>query len=202
MNITALRRFRLILWSLVVLAALGATALFIFAPPRGPVAGSIGAGDYSLIDTNGQKFDPARLRDGNPSLVFFGFTNCPDVCPTTMASMMDWFQQLGPEAAKVKGYLVTVDPERDTPDILKDYVSWTEGRITGVTGSLAELTKMAQAWKIFFEKAPIEGTDDYTMNHTASTFLIDGNGEFVGTIAFEENPATALAKVRRLAAGT
>ena len=101
MKAAALSRFRLILWGLVVVAALGATALFVFAPPRGPAATGLGGGTYSLIDGAGAKVDQTMLT-GHPSLLFFGYTHCPDVCPTTMAEMADWFQQLGPDAKNLK----------------------------------------------------------------------------------------------------
>ena len=143
MSPSGLSRFRLVLWALVVVAALGATALFIFSPPRDPAATGLGGGNYALTDTVGQKVDQSMLT-GHPSLLFFGYTHCPDVCPTTMAEMADWFQQLGPEAKNLKAYFVTVDPERDTADVIRDYVGWTDGKVTGVTGRRHVLEHMDQ----------------------------------------------------------
>jgi protein SCO1/2 len=195
MKPAALSRFRLILWGLVVIAALGATALFIFAPPRGPAATGLGGGTYSLIDGSGAKVDQTMLT-GHPSLLFFGYTHCPDVCPTTMAEMADWFQQLGPDARSLKAYFVTVDPERDTQAIVGDYVGWLDGKVTAITGTRPEIDKIIAAWKVLGEKV---GTgDDYTMNHTASVFLVNAEGGFEGTIAYGENADTAVAKIRKL----
>jgi len=195
MTSTAMNRFRIILWGLVVLAALGATALFVFAPPREPATTGLGGGTYSLVDGRGQPVDQAMLT-GHPSLLFFGYTHCPDVCPTTMAEMATWFETLGPAADGVKAYFVTVDPERDTPAVIGDYVGWLDGKVTAVTGSRAEIDKMMTAWRVLGEKV---GTgDDYTMNHTASVFLVNAKGGFEGTIAYGENADTAVAKIRKL----
>ena len=195
MSPAGLSRFRLILWGLVVIAGLGATALFVFAPPRSPAATGLGGGTYSLIDGAGAEVDQTMLT-GHPSLLFFGYTHCPDVCPTTMAEMADWFQQLGPDAKNLKAYFVTVDPERDTAAIIGDYVGWLDGKVTAVTGTRPEIDKIIAAWKVLGEKV---GTGpDYTMNHTASLFLVNPEGGFEGTIAYGENPDTAVAKIRKL----
>jgi len=194
MQSVALKRFRLILWVLVAVAAIGATALFVFAPPKGPAG--LGRGSYSMVDQNGAPVTEAIFK-GHPSLLFFGYTHCPDVCPTTMGEMQTWFATLGDSAKDLKAYFVTVDPTRDTPAILKDYVSWVSDRITGLTGSQAEIDKVVKTWGVVAEKVPGDG-DNYTMNHTASVFLLDRDGNFQSTIAYQENPDTAVAKIRRL----
>ncbi len=134
---------------------------------------------------------------GHPSLLFFGYTHCPDVCPTTMSEMAVWFEELGADAGDLKAFFVTVDPERDTPAILGDYVAWVSDRITGVTGKRDQIDKIISAWRVVAEKVPGNG-DDYTMNHTASVFLVNAKGEFEGTIAYQEEASTALAKIRKL----
>ena len=190
-----LARFRMILWGLVVVAALGATALFIFAPPRDPTGVGLGGGTYSLLDGKGQPVDQTMFA-GHPSLLFFGYTHCPDVCPTTMAEMATWFETLGPAAKDLKAYFVTVDPERDTPEVIGDYVGWMDGKVTAITGSRQEIDKIIAAWKVLGEKV---GTgDDYTMNHTASVFLVNAQGGFEGTIAYGENADVAVQKIRKL----
>jgi protein SCO1/2 len=195
MTPAGLSRFRMILWGLVVVAALGATALFVFAPPRNPATTGLGGGTYSLVDGSGAKVDQTMLT-GHPSLLFFGYTHCPDVGPTTMAEMADWFGQLGADAKNLKAYFVTVDPERDTPEVVGDYVGWLDGKVTAITGSRAEIDKIIAAWKVLGEKV---GTgDDYTMNHTASVFLVNAEGGFEGTIAYGEDSSTAVAKIRKL----
>ena len=196
MSPAGLARFRLILWGLVVLAALGATALFVFAPPRNPANTGLGGGTYALTDAAGQPVDQTMLT-GHPSLLFFGYTHCPDVCPTTMAEMADWFERLGPDAKTLKAYFVTVDPERDTAAVIGDYVGWTDGKVTGITGTPEEIGKIVDAWKVLAEKVPGDG-DAYTMNHTASVFLVNAEGGFEGTIAYGENADTAVAKIRKL----
>lgn len=196
MNTAALSRFRLVLWVLVVVAAVAATALFVFSPPRNPATAGLGGGAYALSDAAGQPVDQTMLT-GHPSLLFFGYTHCPDVCPTTMAEMVDWFDRLGPDAKDLKAYFVTVDPERDTADAIRDYVGWTDGKVTGITGTPEEIGKIVDAWKVLAEKVPGEG-DAYTMNHTASVFLVNAQGGFEGTIAYGENADTAVAKIRKL----
>jgi protein SCO1/2 len=193
---TAISRFRLILWGLVVVAAIGATALFVFSPPRNPTTTGLGGGTYALSDAAGQPIDQTMLT-GHPSLLFFGYTHCPDVCPTTLADMVDWFEQLGPDAKNLKAYFVTVDPARDTAEVLHDYVGWTDGRVTGVTGTPEQIDKITGAWKVLAEKVPGDG-GNYTMNHTASVFLVNAQGGFEGTIAYGEDAGTAVAKIRKL----
>jgi len=197
MSPAGLSRFRTILWTLVVVAALGATALFFFMPPRNPASTGLGGGTYSLVDGSGAPVDQTMLV-GHPSLLFFGYTHCPDVCPTTMAEMAEWFQQLGPDAANLKAYFVTVDPERDTADVIGAYVGWLDGKVTAITGSRAEIDKIIAAWKVLGEK--VGDGPDYTMNHTASVFLVNPQGGFEGTIAYGENADTAVAKIRKLIA--
>lgn len=195
MTTTALSRFRMILWGLVVIAAVGATALFLFAPPRNPTTTGLGGGSYSLIDASGATVDQTMFT-GQPSLLFFGYTHCPDVCPTTLADMANWFEQLGPDARNLKAYFVTVDPERDTPQVIADYVGWLDGKVTAITGTQTEIDKITAAWKVLGEK--VGDGPDYTMNHTASVFLVNPQGGFEGTIAYGENADVAVQKIRKL----
>lgn len=192
----SLRTFRIVLWSLVVVAAIGATALFFFRPSAvdGP-----GGGAFALVDQRGDPVDQ-RLFVGQPSLLFFGYTHCPDVCPTTMGEMQGWFSALGDEAKSLQGVFITVDPARDTPEILDGYVSWVSDRVVALTGPQAEIDKVVRDWRASAQKVG-EG-DDYTMNHTASVFMVDAKGEFFGTIAYGEDTETALAKIRRLVAAS
>ena len=129
----------------------------------------------------------ALFRD-KPSAMFFGFTHCPDVCPTTLMEMGGWIEALGADADKLRFVFVTVDPERDTPEVMNDYVTAFSDRIVGVTGEPEEVHAMVKDYKIFSRKVPLEG-GDYTMDHTASMILLDANGSFVGTIARERGRA-------------
>lgn len=134
---------------------------------------------------------------GQPSAVFFGFTHCPEVCPTTLFEMQSWLSELGPEGEDIDAFFVSIDPERDSPEILKNYIANVSDRIVGITGEPDKIAAMAKSYGIFVRKTPLDG-GDYTMDHTASILLLDRDGDFFGTIAYEENPETALAKLRRL----
>jgi len=195
----ALSHIRTILWTLVAVAALGATGLYVYTTMTRPAqAVALGQGDYRLVTASGEAFTRDSLK-GAPSMLFFGFTHCPEVCPTSLAEMASWYEALGEEAKDLNAFFVTVDPERDTAEVIGDYVSWT-GRVTGVTGTVDEIAKAARSWAVYYEKVPLEG-GDYTMDHTASVFLVNAQGEFEGTIAYREDSATALAKLRRLLEG-
>ena len=153
---------------------------------------------FTLVDQKGQPITEAAFR-GQPSAVFFGFTHCPEVCPTTLFEMDGWLKQLGDEGKNIRAYFVSVDPERDTPEIMDRYVGNVSDRIIGITGEPAKVHDMAKSFGIFWRKVDLEG-GDYTMDHTASVLLLDGTGDFFGTIAYEENSDTAIAKLKRLAA--
>ena len=191
-----IRSFRLWLWVGVIALGLAAAAAALLL--RQPSGTGFGGGTYSLVDQNGKSVDQTMFQ-GHPSALFFGYTHCPDVCPTTMAEMASWFQDLGDEGKDLRAYFVTVDPQRDTPEIMGDYVAWVSDRITGVTGDPAEIDKVVKAWGIYAKKVPLGG-DDYAMDHTASVFLLNAKGEFEGTIAYREDAATALGKLRNLLA--
>jgi len=156
-------------------------------------------GPFQLVDQKGQPIPEADFR-AQPSAVFFGFTHCPEVCPTTLFELDGWLDQLGDEAGNVRAFFVSIDPERDTPEIMDLYVSNVSDRITGVTGDPADVAAMAKSFNIYAKKVETQG-GDYTMDHTASVILLKKGGGFGGTIAYEENPEAALAKLKRLAAG-
>jgi protein SCO1/2 len=203
-----MRTLRLALWIAVALAlfGLGALSAGLFGG-RGAdplLAGGLSpgaplGGPFQLVDGKGQPVTEAVFR-GKPSAVFFGFTHCPDVCPTTLMEMAQWIEELGPDADKMRFVFVTVDPERDTPEAMNDYVSAFSDKVIGITGDPDKVRAMAKDYRIYFRKAPLEG-GDYTMDHTASVLLQDAEGNLVGTIARGEDEAAAVAKLRRLVAG-
>lgn len=202
-----LRYLRIGLWGTVVVAALGAGWLFLSAPnrartdpPTTTAASALppGEGDYRLTTTDGQPFTRDTLK-GKPSLVFFGFTHCPDVCPTTLGEIAGWQEDLGPLGVDLRTFFITVDPERDTADILKDYVSWLPGT-TGVTGTPAELEKTLKAFRVFARKVPLEG-GNYAMDHSGFVMVFDHNGDFSMLINYMENPAEVVAKLRPVMEG-
>ena len=193
----ALRTIRTWLWvAVIALALTGGTAAFLLR--QSPPTSGFGVAEFDLVDQNGNPVDETVFV-GHPSALFFGFTHCPEVCPTTMAEMSAWFDALGEEGADLRAWFVSIDPERDTPEVLGDYVSWVSDRITGLTGAPDQIDRLADAWGVFHEKVPLEG-GDYTMDHTASVFLLDAKGQFQGTIAYREDMATALGKLRNLLA--
>lgn len=194
-----MRTFRIVLWTLVVVAAIGATALYFLRPS---LVNSPGGGQFALVDQRGAPVDQS-LFVGKPSLLFFGYTHCPDVCPTTMGEMQGWFAALGDEAASknLQGVFVTVDPARDTPEILGDYVSFVSDRILALSGPQTEIDKVVKDWGAVAEKVATED-GGYLMNHSASVFMVDSKGQFFGTIAYQEATDTALAKIRRLLAAS
>jgi protein SCO1/2 len=164
---------------------------------RGSVTEAFGA-PFALVDQKGTQVTEAAFR-GHPSVVFFGFTHCPEVCPTTLVEMDSWLKKLGDEGKEIRAYFVSVDPERDTPEIMNTYVSNVSDRVTGITGEPEKVAAMAKSFGIYSRKVPLEG-GDYTMDHTASVLLLDRNGGFFGTIAYGENADTAAAKLKRLVA--
>jgi protein SCO1 len=151
---------------------------------------------FTLVDMNGQPITEAAFQ-GHPSAVFFGFTNCPEVCPTTLFEMKSWLEQLGDDGKNIRAFFVSVDPERDPPELLKTYISNVTDRVIGITGDIAGTSALAKAWGVYFKKVPTSD-GSYTMDHTALVFLLNSKGQFHGTIAYEENPDTALAKMKRL----
>jgi protein SCO1/2 len=192
----AINKLRVGLWAVVAVVALAATGLYVYSTNR-PVAlaTTMGAGDYQLVTAAGEPFSRDSF-NGHPSALFFGFTHCPDVCPTTLAEMTAWYQTLGADAKDLKAYFVSVDPERDTPEVLQSYLGWTDV-VTGVTGSVEEMAKATKSWAVYSAKVPLDD-GGYTMDHTASVFLLDRTGNFQGTIAYGESSDTAIAKLRRL----
>ena len=199
-NPKSLRNFRIVLWALVAVVAIGATALFLFRPPARPLG--VTGQQFALASTQGGTFTQEDLR-GTPSLVFFGYTFCPDVCPTTLAETTAWRAQLGLSPEQLRIIFVTVDPARDTLDAVKGYVEGFDPSIIGLVGDEDQTTAVKAAFGVLGEKAEGFAEDDpyYLVDHTALTFLIGADGAFEGTVAYEEPQETALAKVKRLVEG-
>jgi protein SCO1/2 len=198
----ALKRVRLILWAAVVIVAIGATALFVMRPPADPRAPGLSYADqqFTLASTTGRQFSNDDLK-GLPTLLFFGYTFCPDVCPTTMIDTVKWRQDLGIGYDKLRTIFVTVDPERDTIETLKTYIAAFDPAIEGLVGTAAETERVRAVFGITAEKTEDDGKGFYLMNHTASLFLIGADGTFQGTVAYGEDTASAEAKIKRLVNG-
>ncbi len=191
----ALRSLRIFLWAAVLAALVAAVWLFVSQRLQGGERDTLGQGDYALTATDGSSFTAASLK-GHPSAVYFGFTHCPDVCPTTLGDIETWQEELGPEAKKLRFWFVTVDPERDGVDMLRNYLSWNP-EVVGLSGSRAEVDKAIAAFKIFATKVPLKD-GDYTMDHTAYVMLFDRKGRFDTVIAYQEPTDSAVAKLRAL----
>ena len=150
---------------------------------------------FSLTDHEGRRVGPESLL-GRPSLVFFGFTRCPDVCPTTLSDISGWLDALGREAERLDVVLITVDPERDTVEALAEYVSYFHPQVRGWTGADEQISRALDGFRARAGRVPTED-GDYAMNHTASVFLFDAAGRFAGTIDYHEPRGFAVPKLRR-----
>ena len=143
-------------------------------------------GPFKLTDQNGKPITDRDLK-GRPFLVFFGFTHCPEVCPTALFDISEILNKLGPDADKVNALFITVDPERDTPAVLKDYLSSFNPRLIGVGGDADALAAVAKAYRVYYKKVPLKD-GDYTMDHTAIVYLMDKNGQFVAPFSLKRRP--------------
>lgn len=199
-----LRRLRLWLWAVVALVAAALAAATLGLWPRGVDGGDDPAADYastfggpfSLVDPQGRRVTDATLK-GKPFALFFGFTHCPDVCPTTLQSMARLRRKLGADGDRFSIVFVSVDPARDTPKEIGHYLTMFGTPIIGLTGTPAELARIVKAYHVYYQKVPIEG-GDYVVDHTATVFLMDAQGRFFSTLAYEEGETARLAKLRRL----
>jgi len=153
--------------------------------------------DFNLVDTQGRAASPAALR-GHPTLVFFGFTHCPDVCPTTLALLANVQKQAvqqHPAMAGIKVALISVDPERDTPEQLGSYIASFRGDLIGLTGSASEIVKATRAFGVAAARVDLGG-GNYTMDHSAAVFALDSQARIVAVFT---PPLSAAALARDLA---
>ena len=158
-------------------------------------ASSAIGGSFRLTDQDGKTITDQDLK-GRPFLVFFGFTHCPEVCPTALFDISEILGKLGPDAEKVNALFITVDPERDTPEKLKEYLSSINPRLIGVGGNAEALAAVAKAYRVYYKKIPLKD-GDYTMDHTAIVYLMDKNGQFVAPFSLKRRPEDAAADLRR-----
>ena len=161
---------------------------------------------FTLTAQDGKPITEKAFQNGKPTALFFGFTNCPEICPTTVYELTGWMNTVDPDKSKVQAYFISIDPRRDTPEALNTYLTNASNRVIGISGEPEKVEAMARGFKVFFEKVPSDAKNpegpDYTMNHSASVFLLDGNGRFVGTIDYGENPDVAVQKLKNLIART
>ena len=151
--------------------------------------------DVNLFSHLGKVVDIKDFKD-TPTLLFFGFTHCPEVCPTTLSNLLNNIELLEKNKKNYRVLFVTLDPERDTINNLNNYLQNFNSSVIGLTGELNEINKFAKNWNIYWEKVS-EG-DDYTINHTATVFMINKNGNFAGTIAWGESDKSIKLKLKKL----
>ena len=152
-------------------------------------------GPFKLTDQNGQTVSEQDFK-GHPFLVFFGFTHCPDVCPTTLFEVSEILRSLGPDADRTRAVFITVDPERDTPAVMKDYLSSFDPHLSGLTGDPAAVAAVAKAYRVYYKKVPLD-QGGYTMDHTAIVYLMDKDGRFVAPFNLKRPAQAAATDLRR-----
>jgi len=179
----------LVLFSSVILIVGGRNPVAMVMP-----SAAIG-GPFHLVDQDAHAVTDQDFR-GKPLLVFFGFTHCPDICPTSLAEMSDILRKLGPDADRMRALFITVDPERDTPAVLKDYLSSFEPQIRGLTGEPRDIASVEKGYRVIAKKIPLKD-GEYTMDHTAYVYLMDKNGKFVSTFNLARRPEVSAAELRR-----
>jgi protein SCO1/2 len=178
----------LVLFSAVVFIVTGRS-------PAPLVGVSAVGGPFKLTDQNARPITDQDLK-GHPFLVFFGFTHCPDVCPTTLFEVSEIFRRLGPDADKAAALFITVDPERDTPAVMKDYLANFDPHLRGLTGETQAVEAVLKAYRVYQKKVPLDG-GGYTMDHTALVYLMDKEGKFVAPFNVKRGADAAAAELRK-----
>lgn len=194
---TKAARLLIVLGSFLAGLLLFSTVVFIVtgrSPAPVALQSSVG-GPFRLIDHNGKPITDQDMK-GKPFLVFFGFTHCPDVCPTALFEMSEIFRALGKDGDRIGALFVTVDPERDTPEKLKDYLSSFDPRLIAATGDEPAIRGIEKAYRVYAKKVPLDG-GGYTMDHTAIVYLMDKSGRFVAPFNMKRKPADAATDLRR-----
>src|SRR5690242_21930204 len=162
---------------------------------RGVTAPAAIGGPFQLTDQSGAVVTEKNLQ-GKPSLIFFGFTHCPDVCPTSLFEMSEILRAMGKDADRVNAYFISVDPERDNAAALKDYLSSFDPHLKGLTGDPEAVAKVLSAYRVYARKVPLKD-GDYTMDHTALIYLMDREGHFVAPFNLKRSPDEAAADLKR-----
>ena len=152
-------------------------------------------GPFQLTDQAGQTVTEKEMQ-GRPTLIFFGFTHCPDVCPTSLFEISEVLRAMGQDADKVNAYFISVDPERDTTDAMKDYLSSFDPHLKGLTGPPDDLAKVISEYRVYAKKVPLKD-GDYTMDHTALVYLMDREGKFVAPFNLKRTPDEAASDLKR-----
>ena len=182
------------------LAAVALVVVFAISPPNSGQTHSIAAigGPFTLVDDGGAPVSDKTLA-GKPYAIYFGYTYCPDVCPTTLYDLSLWIKELGSDADKLNYVFVTVDPERDTPKLMHTYLSSFDKRIRGFTGTPEQIAKIAKEYRVYYKKIATKD-GGYVMDHSSMIYLMNADEKFETDIPYQEKDATALAKLKALIA--
>lgn len=186
---------------LVVIAAFASSlvlgllvVLWLLGGLRSVTAPASIGGPFQLTDQAGQVVTESSLK-GRPTLIFFGFTHCPDVCPTSLFEISEVLRAMGKDADRVNAYFVSVDPERDTPAAMKEYLSSFDPHLKGLTGDAGAVAKVLSGYRVYAKKVPLKD-GDYTMDHTALIYLMDRDGKFVAPFNLKRTPEEAAADLK------
>jgi protein SCO1/2 len=162
---------------------------------RGVTAPAAIGGPFQLTDQRGAAVTEKDLQ-GRPTLIFFGFTHCPDVCPTSLFEISEILRAMGQDADRVNAWFISVDPERDNAAAMKDYLSSFDPHLKGLTGDPAAVQKVITAYRVYAKKVPLKD-GDYTMDHTALIYLMDRDGRFVAPFNVNRKPEEAASDLKR-----
>lgn len=191
---------------MLLVAAAFLTGLCVFLGGLWYVTGNLGPAGISTASTVGGPFKlvdqdnkPVTDQDfkGKPWLVFFGYTHCPDVCPTTLFDVSEMLRAMGKDADRTAALFITVDPERDTPAVMKEYLSSFDPRLMAATGDRASIDAAEKAYRVYAKKVPTGKDGDYSMDHTAMVYLMDKQGRFVAPFNLKRTPAEAAAEMKK-----
>jgi protein SCO1/2 len=156
---------------------------------------SIG-GPFELTNQDGQTVTD-KTYAGKLLLVYFGYTNCPDICPTALQTIAIAMDDLGADAAKVQPILITIDPERDTPKVMKEYVQAFHPRLVGLSGTPEQIAKVAKEYRVYYQKAPLKNSSlGYAMDHSGFTYLMDGKGRYLTHFRHDMTPEDLVKGIR------
>ena len=184
---------------LVILGAGAFLALSLHETPRGAagtlLASAIG-GPFRLVDQNGKTVTDADLK-GKWSLVYFGYTHCPDACPTALNDIAIALDELGPQRSAVRPVFITVDPERDTAEVLKAYVTAFDAPILALSGTPEEIARAAKGYRVYYAKHP-EAGGDYSMDHSSVIYVMDPQGRFTASFTHENSPEEIAERLKKL----
>lgn len=189
----------LVVFALALIGIVGATVAFL---PRGerPPAMSVVGGPFRLESSKGGTLDSRDLK-GKPFLVFFGFTQCPNVCPTTLADLGTLLDAFGAQGGEIQAYYITLDPERDTAAVMRDYMPSFSERITGLTGTREAIDAVVREYRAFVKRVPLPG-GDYTLEHTLMVYMMDRDGGFAGPLDLNAGHPLALKQLQKLTGET